>query len=1321
LKSNGWNVFRVRNNSSGAVGAYIEVRGITMRGHSYVDANGDRQIKAAYEPYIGLTDSRTNGNGFGVDGGYHPTNFPHNLRVADCLMEYLAGSNGGSADRQTFENNIIRYNAWWMKYAGSGISFGFARDAETGANYRRLIRNNIVYGNECMVPWRRSTSNPYSDGNGIIMDSDPAGYTGKTLILNNLVYNNGGSGIHVLKVSNVDIIHNTVYHNSASSSQAYGQIFTQSFSSTAGQWVKNVNVTNNIMVAQKRDGSTTNSYLFNEAATSVASSDPTTIFHKRNVYVGGDNTPSLSGANLSDNTDRGRSYDPALIFVSPSIDPAAADFRLRSAAATNYGATVGYRSIRDLANNPRSLTGATDTGAYQTISAVAFSPIFTPKAGNYSATQNVVLTSDTAAATLVYTTNGTDPTVDALGVPTNGTLYTAAISVTAATTLKAIAWKSGLTASPVSNAPYTFQNLTSLPVTLSVQTPTGIYSGTQYSQPLTRTPGALFRYTTNGTDPTYNVTTPSASTGIPQDYRGVTVLDYATLRYQAYKPGRANSAIVATNITVRASFGNSTDGSALTSFGAGNIRFVRFHPTSYFSAAYIFARINGLTGNYRAAIYSETSGAPSTRLAASSAVTNPATGWVAFPLSSRVSLSVKDSSNADQYYWLAIWSDNAAAGIYATTTGGTVRELALAYPATWASATTHWPTPADTSTTVAGTANYAIYATNSPPNLAPVVNAGTDQNALGGATVTLNGSVADDGVPAAAGTVTQTWSMVSGPGTVTFANPASAATTTTYSATGTYVLRLTARDALATATDDVTIVTGIGGISLDASPPPGVVRARFSDAVGTSPFPQHYPGAAGDGWAAAWVASGTTPAPNGSVASTSPLNAGGNYLTVARNGGSGSGLAGVYRQWATSATTGRPEDQFSRLTFDLRVEPTALFTAVNDNINITARPIAGATSGADSTFFIRAFGGAPTTVPANRIQAREWCVYNGDVLNNPVGGYDANDFLPTDLECIPGDTYGFTINLYGAAAAGSTAGKMHGTYDVTITNRRTLQTATKTGVRFRSLAYLTGSYLSFAMGQDTATDNLAFSVDSIEMTGLTVMDPVTSSVDPADSGELVTFTATVASSGGSLPPVIPTGTVTFLDGATVLGTGTLDASGEATFNTSALDPGLHSITASYAATASYTGSTSASPALVQNVLSATTLTLSSNVNPAILGDAVTFTATVDGETGNPTGTVTFLDGAVVLGTVSVNASAVASLSTSTLSVGLHPVTARYNGDAINSTSVSGILDLVVRNATTTALVSSANPAAVGNPAIFTAIVTGGTPAGIVTFFDGVEI
>ena len=67
----------------------------------------------------------------------------------------------------------------------------------------------------------------------------------------------------------------------------------------------------------------------------------------------------------------------------------------------------------------------------------------------------------------------------------------------------------------------------------------------------------------------------------------------------------------------------------------------------------------------------------------------------------------------------------------------------------------------------------------------------------------------------------------------------------------------------------------------------------------------------------------------------------------------------------------------------------------------------------------------------------------------------------------------------------------------------------------------------------------------------------------------VTFTATVASGGGT-----PTGTVSFLDGATTIGTGTL-AGGIATFTTSALTVGTHPITAVYGGSGNFVSSTSA--------------------------------------------------------------------------------------------------------------------------------------------------
>ncbi len=238
---------------------------------------------------------------------------------------------------------------------------------------------------------------------------------------------------------------------------------------------------------------------------------------------------------------------------------------------------------------------------------------------------------------------------------------------------------------------------------------------------------------------------------------------------------------------------------------------------------------------------------------------------------------------------------------------------------------------------------------------------------------------------------------------------------------------------------------------------------------------------------------------------------------------------------------------------------------------------------------------------------------------------------------------------------------------------------------------------------------------------------VVSSVNPSIVGQSVTFTATVtAVAPGS---GTPTGNVDFLDGATLLGSGTLNGSGQASFATSALTQGSHPITAVYAGDTNFNGSTSSILTQVVNAGGGTpsSTALVSSLNPSIFGQAVTFTATVTGSGPTPTGTVTFFDGAANIGTSPLNGSAVATLTTSTLAVGSHPITAVYAGDATYATSTSPIVTQVVNKAdTTTAVVSSVNPSIVGQSVTFTATVTAvapgsGTPTGSVDFLDGATL
>ncbi|MGY1620128.1 PKD domain-containing protein [Geodermatophilus sp. SYSU D00691] len=95
-------------------------------------------------------------------------------------------------------------------------------------------------------------------------------------------------------------------------------------------------------------------------------------------------------------------------------------------------------------------------------------------------------------------------------------------------------------------------------------------------------------------------------------------------------------------------------------------------------------------------------------------------------------------------------------------------------------------------------------------NQAPTVNAGPDQTVTLPSAATLTGSITDDGLPNPPGTTTATWSKVSGPGTVTFGNANAPSTTASFSAGGSYVLRLTANDGQLQTSDDVSVVVGTG-------------------------------------------------------------------------------------------------------------------------------------------------------------------------------------------------------------------------------------------------------------------------------------------------------------------------------------------------------------------------------------------------------------------------------------------------------------------------------------------------------------------------------
>lgn len=264
----------------------------------------------------------TNTNGMSLHG--------HHIIAKNNYVHHMAGGGiGGSGDYITIEHNEIHSNSWYTMYATSGISLinNYDTDDNT-ADYKMIVRNNVVYDNETKVKWDRVQN--YSDGNGIILDVS-LDYNGRTLVTNNIVYENGGSGIHSYRANNIDIMNNTLFNNSRSPHMNYANLFANAS--------ENVNIMNNIVYG--REGKPINDDI----------SGYNNVF-ANNIYYNG--TVKVTGVN-------DRVLDPKFV----SLEEGSYDFRLQpDSPAIDYG-TRTRAPQTDYAGDTRPQGAKYDIGAYE--------------------------------------------------------------------------------------------------------------------------------------------------------------------------------------------------------------------------------------------------------------------------------------------------------------------------------------------------------------------------------------------------------------------------------------------------------------------------------------------------------------------------------------------------------------------------------------------------------------------------------------------------------------------------------------------------------------------------------------------------------------------------------------------------------------------------------------------------------------------------------------------------------------------------------------------------------------------------------------------
>ena len=296
----------------------------------------------AYLEFRGLNlDGRGNaGDAFFCQGAYH-------MRFMGNSMSNTGGSGIGTRDCDylTADHNIINHNGYmpsstsvpqWYGWT-SGISFNSNQWFDSYTGFHNVISNNIVVG-------EYDSSSNHTDGNGIILDLSNGSYSASTantppaLIVNNVVYGNGGRCIHAFVVTNFWIVNNTCYKNNLDPTLGNAGSFSTN-NSHDGYFINNISVAwdgNNPTYVQEGTNANISYYadLAFGSAVSFAYSDPSQFIQADPLFIsppilsGGQYTTALAPSLLGDGLKllaaspaRNRGVDPSAI---PNLPPAIA-------------------------------------------------------------------------------------------------------------------------------------------------------------------------------------------------------------------------------------------------------------------------------------------------------------------------------------------------------------------------------------------------------------------------------------------------------------------------------------------------------------------------------------------------------------------------------------------------------------------------------------------------------------------------------------------------------------------------------------------------------------------------------------------------------------------------------------------------------------------------------------------------------------------------------------------------------------------------------------------------------------------------------------
>jgi hypothetical protein len=320
---------------------------------------------------------------------------------------------------------------------------------------------------------------------------------------------------------------------------------------------------------------------------------------------------------------------------------------------------------------------------------------------------------------------------------------------------------------------------------------------------------------------------------------------------------------------------------------------------------------------------------------------------------------------------------------------------------------------------------------------------------------------------------------------------------------------------------------------------------------------------------------------------------------------------------------------------------------------------------------------------SNVVRATEWIkfeYYNTGAVDNELAWSAEQDAVTgksaTTTSLASSDTssgYGQSVTLTATVSPSSATGT------VLFKNGATTLGSTTLGHGSGSIAVT-----DLAVGSHNLTAEYGGNASYLTSTSSAVTQTVskaTSSVALASSDTTTAFSDSVTLTA-TVTPSTATGTITFKNGATTLGSTTL-GHGSGSIAVTDLAVGSHSLTAEYGGNENYDTSTSST--VTQTVSKATSsVILASSDTSTTYGDSVTLTATMTPAAA--TGTITFKNGATTLGTATLGNGS-GSLTISTLASGTHSLTAEYGGNENYATATSSALTQTVSAQSTTATTS----------------------------------